>query len=103
MFYYQINCVCVADGELIHHMMDNSTEITYRTFRKNVDKDNFLEVERNLGYDRNLRMLNDWHVRYYKSKIKGHPVYYFVWSAIEYIFTKDEFPVDLFFQNWEEE
>jgi hypothetical protein len=66
-------------------MVDNSREITSQTFFKHVDRK---EVEDLLGYDRHLRISQDYYVQYFKSKYAGKPCYYVVHSAIEYIFIK---------------
>lgn len=68
-------------------MIDNARQIKYNTFLKNVDKDSFREVAQNLGYSRQMHIKNDWAVTFAKSKLFGKTVYFFVWSAIEYIFT----------------
>jgi hypothetical protein len=66
-------------------------EISRATFLKHVDSQEMKELEQQLGYERDSRkgltMAKDFHVGYYKSKLRGCPAVYFVWSAIEHVFT----------------
>jgi hypothetical protein len=57
-------------------------QISYKTFISKVD---VKEVEKMLGYGNGLRLKNDWHVGFYRSRYEGKPCYYLVHSAIEYI------------------
>jgi hypothetical protein len=73
-------------------MIDDARQITRYTFLKHVDRESLAVVERNLGYaphckDAILRMANDFHVSYHRSKLHGETVYYFRHSAIEYVFA----------------
>ena len=88
---YQYNCVGCSNVKELHHIVDNSKMITYQTFVKNVNKDDFTELKEYFGYEKNSRVgltfKDDWHISYFKSKTpKGKTVYYFAHSAIEYIF-----------------
>ena len=87
MFQFHTTCVS-ANGNDITVMVDNSTEITRRTFLKYIDRENFRECEKSLGYVSRggLAMANDHAVSYYKSHYRGRKCVYFYWSAIEYIF-----------------
>lgn len=85
-FAYTTNCVS-ANGADITAMKDSSREITRKTFLKYIDKSHLDTLENDLGYDKHLRMSQDWHVSYYKGTYRGKPCVYFVWSAIEYVFT----------------
>jgi GNAT superfamily N-acetyltransferase len=71
-------------------MVDASTDVTRKTFLKHVDRESLREVEKSLGYfehpSQGLTMAGDWHVSYHRGYFIGKPVYYFVHSAIEYIF-----------------
>jgi len=81
---YETCCVS-ANGDDITNMVDEAREIKYDTFMKHVDKE---EVMNLLGYPcGNLRLKNDWCVRYYKSKYQGKPCVYVNHSAIEYVFV----------------
>lgn len=91
--YYRFNCVGCRNVRFLSYIVDNSKEISYRTFTENVNKEDFEELKENYFsfYEKNakkgLTFKNDWHITYYKSKTpKGKPVYFFVHSAIEYIF-----------------
>ncbi len=89
MKYRYLTC-CVGmpmkDVPSLNEMIDNSREVTLKTFRKHCDS---REWEDSMGYLRRggLPLSGDWHVRFYKSKFKGKPCYYVVHSAIDYIFT----------------
>jgi hypothetical protein len=71
-------------------MVDQSRDITYRTFQKHAK--GLTDWAREMGYVRDpqhggLSLKNDWHVSYHKSEYDGRPCYYLVHSAIEYIWT----------------
>ena len=85
-FTFTTSCVS-ANGDDINEMKRSARDITRRTFLKHVDPESQKNLEAELGYDKNLRMANDWHVSYYKGTYRGKPCVYFVWSAIEYVFT----------------
>jgi hypothetical protein len=98
MYAYHNNCVSWdedthKEGGLCQ-MIDNSIEITRRTFMKHVNRISLQIIEDSLGYDRHpkqgMTMASDWHVSYHRSKLYGETVYYFRHSAIEYIFTQQE-------------
>jgi len=73
-------------------MVDDSIEISRRTFRQHVDLEALEGLERGLGYEahpaRGLTMAGDWSVSYHRSKLHGQRVYYFRQSAIEYVFAE---------------
>jgi len=96
MYQYFNNCVnwdrsdVHEDGGLCD-MVDNSIDISRRTFLKHIDKESLEPLEDALGYSRHhkqgLVMANDWAVSYHRSVLHGQRVYYFKHSAIEYVFT----------------
>ena len=94
MNYYN-NCVgwdthdVHCEGGLID-MIDNSRKITRQVFVKNVNKEEMCNIEFDLGYGSWLKMKDDYHVSYHKSKLHGEKVYYFRHSAIEYVFKGEE-------------
>jgi hypothetical protein len=65
----------------VTEMVENAKEITYKTFRRNVEVD---RADWDLGDGFN--MLTDRYVSYYKSKYNGSPCYFFEHGRIEYIF-----------------
>ena len=69
-------------------MIDYARSISRRTFLKYIDKEQLEEIESSLGYDKHLRMKDDYHVGYYRSSLNGKRVYYFKWSGIEHVFTQ---------------
>lgn len=74
-------------------MIDDGFEITRKAFLKHVNNESLRMVEEGLGYSKHpsqgLTMAGDYHVTYYQGLFNGQRVYYFVQSAIEYIFTKE--------------
>lgn len=76
-------------------MIADSIEVSRKTFLKHVDKEQLQDLEQTLGYDRHpkqgLTMAGDWHVSYHRSKLNGQRVYFFVHSAIEYVFVPGNF------------
>jgi len=102
-YKYKFNCVEASrhlQKEFLRHAIDNSKEITYNTFVKNIGNDYFKEFikENFTQYETNskkgLTFKNDWHISYHKSyfdvikdsKRKRYIVYYFRHSSIEYLF-----------------
>lgn len=83
-------CCVNSTAELIDGMTSKAVEVTYATFRRNVeDLDEWAaEMGYDIGHQRGgLRLKNDWHVSYHKSTYDGRPCYYLVHSHIEHIFT----------------
>lgn len=78
--------------EDLHAMIDSGKQITRETFLKHVDRDGLREIETALSYEQNamkgLTMAGDWHVDYQRGTLNGERCYFFVHSAIEYVFTK---------------
>jgi hypothetical protein len=91
-YKYLTDCVS-ANGDDIREMRDAAKSITRKTFLKDVNREQMAELERGLGYEadsrKGLTMANDRAVSYHRSKYKGKPCYYFVWSGIEHIFLPD--------------
>ena len=90
MYYYETCCVS-STARAIDSMVDQAKEVTLATVRRNCP--GLQEWETQMGYDTGherggLRLKDDWHVRYYKSKYKSRPCYYIVHSAIEHIWTE---------------
>lgn len=90
--YYSC-CVDYPDVDELNHIVDNSREISYRTFRSHVDSENFNTIKEKLGYTNQLRkncnltLQNDYAVSFHKSRTpEGKPVYFLRHSAIEYVF-----------------
>jgi hypothetical protein len=88
---YKFETDCVNSSErLLRPMLDNAREINRKTFLKYVDKASLREIERQLGYvhhpSQGMTMAGDGCVSYHKSKYRGRPCVFFVWSCIEYIF-----------------
>lgn len=80
------------DVSALKDMIGSSRDISRGTFLKSVDRDVMAAIEADLGYEpvgsrRRLTMAKDWHVSYHRSTLLGCPAVYFVWSAIEFVFT----------------
>lgn len=95
-FIYAANCVGLdrRDAMELSDCIGRAKEITRKSFLRHVGAKQMDTIEYNLGYaHRNsrtaLNMANDYHVSYYAGKMYGRRVYYFKWSAIEYIFTEN--------------
>lgn len=89
-FKFITRCV-EANGDDITEMTEQSKDITAATFKKHCE---WVEIAESLGYHtgngkpkNTLRLENDYAVKFCKSTYQGKPCYYFVWSAIEYVFT----------------
>ncbi len=96
IYRYFNNCVGWDSSDVnnpggLQDMIDKAIDITRETFLKNVDKEELKDIENNLGYVNNAKhgliMANDYHVKYYRSKLHGKRVYFFVQSCVEYVFT----------------
>lgn len=89
---YYNNCTCwepndvSAEGGLCG-MIEGSLQIHRGTFEKHVDLRNLASIEASIGYDDDFKMEDDAYVSYHRSKHHGKTVYYFRWSAIEYVFA----------------
>jgi hypothetical protein len=83
MLNYQYNCTSPKNIDELFFIVENSREITYKTFISKVDKEFIKEFNESMYIPIN----KDWTVSFWKSKTpEGKPVYYFKHSAIEYIF-----------------
>ena len=73
-------------------LVDDSREISRRTFLKYVNSEEMRQIESDLGYERHpsrgLTMANDYAVTYHRSKLGNCPSVFFVWSATEYVFIE---------------
>ena len=69
---------------------DSSRQITNRTFRKHLGSENYLNFEELLGYDRHLRLANDYHVSYFKGSWRGRPAICCMRSSIHHIWLVGE-------------
>ena len=78
--------------EGLQSVIDNSIDITRKTFLSHVHRRDRVELEKNLGYETNykcgLTIASDWAVTYHRSEIHGKKVYYLRHSAIEYVFAR---------------
>jgi len=90
-FRFYTDCVGVGhELPLLEEMMDQGKPISYNTFMKYADRES---VEATFeGYNwtgrksNGLRLKDDYHVHYYKSRWGNLPCVYVVHSAIEHVF-----------------
>lgn len=84
-----LTCCVNSDGPSIHAMVEAARDISFRTFAKNVDWQQWATMMGySIGSEPGLHLKDDWHVSYHKSVYQGQPCYYARHSAIEYIFVK---------------
>lgn len=79
-----IGCCVELNG--INEMVDQSIDISYRTFMKHVK--NVAEIFPQYDWSqkpKNLTLKQDCYVSYHRSKYRGKRCYYICHSAIEYI------------------
>jgi hypothetical protein len=71
-------------------MISEALTVSRRTFLRHVNQEDLRRLEHAMGYAKHprqgLTMAGDWHVRYARSKLHGRRVYFFIYSAIEYVF-----------------
>ena len=88
---YRICCVD-STAEKIDAMVVQAREITYKTARQSIGGATLDEWAQGMSYDTGnerggLRLKNDWHVGYHRSRYEAKPCVYIYHSAIEYIFV----------------
>lgn len=88
-FSFTIRCV-EASGPAIREMVDRARQISRETFMRRC---NWKTVAAELGYivgpgEKGLRLKDDYHVSYHRSRYRGLACYYLVWSAIEHVFVE---------------
>lgn len=64
-------------------------EISLRTFREAIGIQQWKELTRDLGYDRNFPISREDYVSYHSGTYRSVPAVWLVWSGFEYIFTLD--------------
>ena len=81
------NCVSWERDEVddLILLQDEADEIGRDRFVRLVDQEDLSSLERHLGYDRHLRMADDYHVTYHLHEPTGIP--FLRHSAIEHVFA----------------
>ncbi len=74
-----------AEGEDIEAMVHSARPVSYRTILRHCE--GLSDWAERMGYDRHLRLRDDWSVSFWKSSYQGRPCYYVIHSAIEYIWV----------------
>lgn len=83
-----IGCCVHLPANFIHSLVDNSRDISYRTLTRHVGRDQLQEAFPNYAWDkgdRDLKLADDWAVRFQKARVKDKTYYFVVHSGIEYI------------------
>jgi hypothetical protein len=72
-------------------LVDSAHPISYKTFRSRVNHRDLHRITTGLGYGRYgwRRIEDDICVTFWSGFLMGHRVYFFTWSAIEYVFGPD--------------
>ena len=95
-YVYVTCCVDLKDVDALNDMTENATETNYTTMLRNCD--GLLDWAVDHGYARHykqgLTLKQDWHVSYHRSKFRGHPCFYLVWSHIEFIWVRKRDDID---------
>lgn len=87
--HYYTNCVNWPHTEVedLIELINNSRDITYRTFCKHVAREAREKLFADLGYDRDFPITADFHVEFRKGKYMNEfPAYYLKWSGIEFVY-----------------
>lgn len=88
-FKLQGNCVNCGEENvpLLEAMQEEGEEIGYKAFVAAVDPEDLEELTESLGYKRmGLKLKDDWHVSYHRSRWGDKPCVYMTHSMIEYWF-----------------
>ena len=82
-----VGCCVNLSGDSITDMVDDSKEINYDEFIYHVDEKELEEMFEYYDWDdgNDLKLKDDWAVRYFKSKYEGHNCWYIDHSSIEYV------------------
>lgn len=86
-FHYTTNCI-VDNGDDISEMVENSHEVTWATFFKNVSKEHIYDLFP-MYKQMKLKIENDWSVIPYRGILRGEKVFFIKHSGIEYIFSQN--------------
>lgn len=91
---YLHDCVSCPDDNVaaLINCIDTSIAVTRRTFLRHVCKRDLDDHADSMGYAlhpaHGLTMSADPSITYHKSTFKGAVCYFFTWSGIEHLFTK---------------
>ena len=87
------NSRSLKDREALSDMVDNYRDVSYRTLIRHVPVALLAELFPHCawgpGQPSELRLKDDWSVRFCRSTIWGKRCYYVRWSAIEFIFMEE--------------
>lgn len=93
-YRYITSCATIRKEDVPHleKMVDDAKSITYQTFRRHCRGPDLTEWVESHGYTRRglgIHLKKDRCVSYYKSRFKGAPCYFLVWSAIDFIWVPE--------------
>jgi hypothetical protein len=92
-YRFETDCTAIPkdDVEDLQALIDGAREVSYDTLVRRVGRETVKEVFSQYDWSRrgeDLRLKNDWHVRYHVGRYKGRKCYFIVHSAIEYLFCE---------------
>lgn len=81
------NCVGWPENQIeaLQYLIEHGVVIAREEFLAEVSPGQMQRIEKELGYDKNLKMSEDFHVRYFREPFTKIP--FFVHSAIEHVFA----------------
>ena len=93
LYRYEASCPELGERvDALNAMIEAQVETTYSAMLRNCA--GMMEWADRIGYERypaqGLTLKNDWHVGYYRSEFEGKPCYFLRWSAMEFIWVKEE-------------
>lgn len=89
-YEYLTRCVEVPPAQVpdLLEMIEKGRSVSFVTFAKHTD---WKPLARELGYsvgrEAGLKLSQDYHVQYFRSRWQDRRCYFMVWSAIEHIFV----------------
>ena len=88
MKVFVTTCVA-ANGDDIRDMVDQAAPIDFHDFSSEIGEEQVEWLSDEFGYsDLVLKMEEDCHVRFFRSKYKGIDCVFMLHSAIEYVFAE---------------
>ncbi|MGL5921950.1 hypothetical protein [Chroococcidiopsis sp.] len=78
----------ILDGDSISEMVEDSKDITAKSFKKAIGTEQYNKLSQDLGYEprAKLRLDTDCHVSFSRSAYQGKKCVYCTWSAFEHVF-----------------
>jgi len=80
-----LTCCVNSTQELIHAMQASAEDVSLEDVREHCEGVD--EWAKNMGYNDDFLLENDWHVAYCKSVYDGQPCFFIRHSGIEHIWV----------------